>query len=157
MSINEKGFIMVLSMIVLMALTVMGVGGLMIAGFQHDISGRMRCRVNSLHCAEIGKQMTLSRFNPNINTQAFPFPTVLNTASPGLCEVILMGHLPNQASPTGMEPVSIGSKAITCTNNVGCGDEPGGDVSDYRTTIVGQAVNCEPVEVEMVIRGSLGF
>jgi Tfp pilus assembly protein PilX len=147
---NKKGFIMVLTMVVLVVLTVMGIGGLMLSGFQQDIAGRLRCRMKSLQCAETGKAMMFSRFNARVETIAsFPFPAQINTTIPGVCQLIISGHLPDTRTDTVSLSLTGSATMHACTNNVGCQEALGGGGKNYISTIVGQAENCEPVEIEV--------
>lgn len=148
MKANQKGFVMVMSMVTLLIMTVMGIGGLMITGFQQDIAGRFRCRNSSLRCAEIGKSLILSKYNPHVNIGTFPFPTLLDTSVPTACSAVFVGHLMDKRDPDASKTLK-SIKDLVCTNNVGCDKSTGGNF--YRTTMVAQAENCSPVEVEFVV------
>lgn len=148
MKTNQNGFVMVMSMVTLLIITVMGIGGLMITGFQQDTAGRLRCRSNSLRCAEIGKSMILGRYNPHVDTGSFPFPSLVDTSLPTACSAIFVGHLMDRRDPSASEEIGW-IKDLVCTNNVGCKKSTGGNF--YRTTIVAQAENCSPVEIEFIV------
>jgi hypothetical protein len=152
---NNRGFIMVLTMIVLVVLTVLGIGGLMISGFQQDIAGRLRCRMNSLQCADAGRAIVLSRYQRPSEIMNYPFPLIVDTSIPGVCDVIFSGHLPDIRTEAG----NISTYGVRgggfCTNNVGCESGPGGGGANYVTTVVARAENCSPVEVEFAV--NVGF
>ncbi len=148
MRLNERGFIMVMSMVTLVVLTVMGVGGLMISGFQNDIARRVRCHTSSLQCAEIGEAMIMARYDPHLKSS---FPALLDISVPTSCRAIFIGHLEDQRDTNASGVVGTLSD-ILCTNNVGC--EKAAGVNYYRTYLVAQAENCQPVEIEFVVGAS---
>ena len=142
---KEKGFVMMVTMVLLVVLTVLGLGAITMSGFQMDISSAVSSRSSSFQCAETGRLLLLSQFE--ITSPS----TQLNTAVKGLCGKIFSGHMPSGIKEIKrMLPLTEGGATgvMFCGNSIGCVNSSG---NNYLVTVVGENYKGQQTEIEFIV------
>lgn len=145
---NEKGIMLVTTMILLVVLTLMAVGALTISGWESPLSNPIMCRTASLQCTELAKTIVVNGYLPGQTT----IPILNETNVGGVIYRLYSGHIPNTVGPMYNKATGVagsgGSGWVFCTNDTGCNPSGG---TPYGSSVVCEVENCQPIEIEYII------